>query len=128
VDAEKAQPDTFNFVVGPIYFKIVPRSAYGIFEFLGTLLRMQRDRPPPTATAYIPSERLDEEKHLPMLRTVPPGDDPYILSVVFKRDANCFTATDAYCVPTQATTTKHVFGLLAALVGIQTASNFAGNH
>jgi hypothetical protein len=128
LDAEKPQPDTFNFNVGgQINFKIVPRSAYGVFEFLGALIRMQRDRPLPSATAYIPSERVAEHQDLPQLRTVPPGEDPELVLVVpGNGDVRCFVRTwfydGDYCVPESATNTKRVFSLLAQLIAIQTAA------
>jgi hypothetical protein len=127
-DAEKPQPDSFNFNVGGrINFKIIPRSAYGVFEFLGTLIRMQRDKPAPSATAFIPSERVEEQLQLPMLRTVPPDDDPYLMQVTpANGDSRCFVRSwfydGDYCVPESATNTKRIFSLLAQLIAIQTAA------
>jgi hypothetical protein len=126
--ADEPQPDSFNFNVGgKINFKIIPRSAYGVFEFLGSLIRMQRDKPPPSPNAYIPPERLAEHLQLPQLRTVPPGADPELLVVVpGNGDGRCFVHSwfydGDYCVPESATNTKRVFSLLAQLIAIQTAA------
>jgi hypothetical protein len=126
-DAEKPQPDTFNFNVGPINFKIVPRSAYGVFEFIGALIRMQRDHRIPAATVYIPPERADEEQRLPLLQTVHAGEDADLVRVVSGNgDGRCFVHTwfydGDYCVPEDATNTKRIFSLLAQLIAIQTTA------
>ena len=120
--------NSFNFSVGgKINFKIVPRSAYGVFEFLGTLIKIQREHPPRAATAYIPDERLDEQQQLPTLRTVAAGSDPYLMQVVSgNTDSRCFVHSwfydGEYCVPESATNTKRIFSLLAQLIAIQTAA------
>jgi hypothetical protein len=127
-EASKPQLDSFNFSVGgKINFKIVPRSAYGVFEFLGTLIKIQREHPPRAATAYIPDERLDEQQQLPTLRTVAAGSDPYLIQVVSgNTDSRCFVHSwfydGEYCVPESATNTKRIFSLLAQLIAIQTAA------
>jgi hypothetical protein len=125
--ASDPQLDSFPFQVGPISFKIVPRSAYGVFEFLGTLIRLERDRPRPAATTFIPGERFADEQKPPMLRTAPPGEDPYLVQVVpGNNDGRCFVHTwffdGDYCVPESATNTKRIFSLLAQLIAIQTAA------
>ena len=51
----KPQLDVFVFQVGATTFKIVPRSAYGVFEFLGNLMKMQRYQPGLDSTP-IPAE------------------------------------------------------------------------
>ena len=122
-DYQKWQADTFNFNVGPIKFKIVPRSAYGVFEFLGNLIKIERDRPP--TAAWIPPERLaDGEDQRPQLKTVPRTDDPFLITVVPDNNEACFVHTwfynGSYCVPETATNTKRIFGLLAQLVAITT--------
>ena len=54
--AEKTQADTLNFSVGPYQFKIVPRSAFGVFEFLGTLMKANGRMPSRTRTRiYLPT-------------------------------------------------------------------------
>jgi len=122
-DYKQWQPDTFNFNVGPLKFKIVPRSAYGVFEFLGTLIKMQQDHP--AAAAYIPAERLAEgEDQLPTLKTAPKNSDLYLITVVPNSGGICFVHTwffsGDYCVPDTATNTKRIFSLLAQLIAITT--------
>jgi hypothetical protein len=127
-DASQPQPDSFNFTVGGVIkFKIIPRSAYGVFEFLGALIKMERDHPARPATAYIPGERLADQENLPTLRTAPPGEDPYLVQVVpGNNDGRCFVHSwfydGDYCVPESATNTKRIFSLLAQLIAIQTAA------
>jgi uncharacterized membrane protein YgcG len=124
--AEQPQVDTLNFNVGPYVFKITPRSAFGTFEFLGNLMKIQRqeaaeqqDLPP-----YIPPGREDVEG-LPLLATV--RDDPNLLTVLQSGPGACFVHTwfydGDYCVPESATTTKRIFSLLAQLIAIQTAAS-----
>ena len=117
------QPDNFPFQVGPLKFRIVPRSAYGVFQFLGTLIKMQRDHPAPEG--WIPEERLAQgEADLPTLKTAPRNDDPYLITVVPNVGGLCFVHTwflnGDYCVPDNATNTKRIFGLLAQLIAITT--------
>jgi hypothetical protein len=122
-DYKKWQPDKFNFSVGSIQFKIVPRSAYGVFEFLGNLIKMERDHPP--RAAWIPPERLAEgEDQLPQLKTAPVAEDRFLITVVPDNSQACFVHTwffdGHYCVPESATNTKRIFGLLAQLIAITT--------
>jgi hypothetical protein len=126
-EAEKPQPDSFPFTVGPITFKIVPRSAYGVFQFLGALIKMQREHPLAAETAYLPEERREEQQRVPILHTAPPGSDPYLVQVVpGNGDGQCFVHSwfydGDYCVPEGATNTKRIFSLLAQLIAIQTAA------
>lgn len=105
-----------------IKFRIIPRSAYGVFEFLGLLMKLQREgyKPPPNAlrpwVADMP----------PLLATV--GNEP-LIDVVQDQNYNgrCFVHSwfndGDYCVPDNATTTKRIFGLLAQLIAIQTAAS-----
>jgi uncharacterized membrane protein YgcG len=124
--AEQPQADTLNFNVGPYVFKITPRSAFGVFEFLGNLMKVQRqdaaaqqELPP-----YIPPGR-EDVAGLPLLATV--RDDPNLLTVLQAGPGTCFVHTwfydGDYCVPENATTTKHIFSLLAQLIAIQTAAS-----
>ncbi len=121
----KPQPDILplTFLNGALSFNIVPRSAYGVFEFLGTLMRMQRDRLMPSQYAYIPPGRPYVTRP-PTLETV--HDDPNLMTVLRNIGGDCFVHTwfedGDYCVPEQARTTKLVFGLLAQLIAIQTAA------
>jgi hypothetical protein len=123
-DAKKAQPDTLNFSVGPYYFKITPRSAYGVFEFLGALMKVQREHIGEWPGAYVPPGRLDIIQP-PELATA--QQDPSLITVVPAGTPQCFVHTwfydGDYCVPETATTTKRIFSLLAQLIAIQTAAS-----
>lgn len=121
------QPDTFSFSVGGATFRVVPRSAYGVFEFLGNLMKIQREKIPPTpGKAFFwlpPLGEPDEAVVPPVLKTVD-GEPPLIVVVPANAGPECFVHswylnTD-FCVPGAATTTKQVFSLLAQLIAIQT--------
>lgn len=123
------QPDTFNFKVAGATFRVVPRSAYGVFEFLGNLMRMQRNNVEPTpGKAFFwtsPLGEPDEATVPPVLKTV--DGDPPLITVIPSDAGHCFVHTwylDAdYCVPEDADTTKRVFSLLAQLIAIQTSAS-----
>jgi hypothetical protein len=124
-DYGKWQPDTFNFYVGPLKFKIVPRSAYGVFEFLGNLIKMQLEHPQPVG--WIPPGRPAEEitEQPPTLKTAPMNSDNQLIVVTTKTAGGfCFVHTwffnGDYCVPENATNTKRIFSLLAQLIAITT--------
>jgi len=123
-DAKKAQPDTLNFNVGPYVFKITPRSAYGVFEFLGALMKVQREHIEQSPTAFVPPGRFDVIEP-PLLATA--GQDPNLITVAPSGTPQCFVHTwfydGDYCVPETATTTKRIFSLLAQLIAIQTAAS-----
>jgi hypothetical protein len=118
------QPDTLPLKFGNTSFTIVPRSAYGVFKFLGALMKVQRDHIPPAPYAYIPPGR-QYATQPPFLETV--HEDPHLLSVVQNLGGQCFVHTwfmdGDYCVPEEAATTKQIFSLLAQLIAIQTAAN-----
>ena len=130
---ETAQPDilplTFNTNTknalsgSPISISITPRSAYGVFVFLGTLMKMQREHLTPSRYAYIPPNR-PYAAEPPVLETV--HDDPKLMTVMQNLGGECFVHTwfedGDYCVPEQAATTKRIFSLLAQLIAIQTAA------
>ena len=128
---EVAQPDvlplTFNTKnapnSAPISFSITPRSAYGVFVFLGTLMKMQREHLAPSRYAFIPPNR-QYAAEPPVLETV--HEDPALITVMQNLGGECFVHTwfedGDYCVPEQAATTKRIFGLLAQLIAIQTAA------
>jgi hypothetical protein len=101
----------------------VPRSAYGVFEFLGTIMKMRRQHMLPSPAAYIPFNRKSVVEP-PILETV--HEDPYLMMVSQNLGGDCFVHTwfedGEYCVPDQAATTKRIFGLLAQLIAIQTAA------
>jgi hypothetical protein len=119
------QPDILplTFSNGELKFTIVPRSAYGVFEFLGTLMKIQREKLSPAADAFIPANR-QYAAAPPNLVTV--HEDPQLLQVTRNLGGDCFVHTwfndGDYCVPEDAATTKRVFGLLAQLIAIQTAA------
>jgi hypothetical protein len=126
-----AQPDILPLTFSPtnspggpqISFSITPRSAYGVFVFLGTLMKMQREHLEPSRYAYIPPNR-QYAAEPPVLETV--HEDPALITVMQNLGGQCFVHTwfedGDYCVPEQATTTKRIFGLLAQLIAIQTAA------
>jgi hypothetical protein len=115
--SNKPQPDTFplQFPASGVTFRIIPRSAYGVFEFLGTVMKLQRGD-------FIGKSN----SHVPKLDTV--IEDPDLLNILqrYNGDARCFSHTwfydGDYCVPESATNTKRIFGLLAQLIAIQTAA------
>ncbi len=120
-DAKKPQPDTLNFSVGPYQFRVTPRSAFGVFEFLGALMKMQREQLEQSPTAFVPPSRLDVLQP-PLLTTA--EEDPNVITVAVSGTPQCFVHTwfydGDYCVPENATTTKRIFSLLAQLIAIQT--------
>jgi uncharacterized membrane protein YgcG len=124
-EAQKPQVDTLNFNVGPYQFKITPRSAYGVFEFLGTLMKVQRQEQQQESSAFLPPGR-DDLLQPPLLFSV--HDDENLLTVLQQNTSpDCFVHTwfydGDYCVPESATTTKRIFSLLAQLTAIQTAAS-----
>jgi hypothetical protein len=118
------QPDTLPLKFGTATFTIVPRSAYGVFKFLGSLMKVEREHIPPAPYAYIPPDR-QYALQSPQLETV--HEDPRLVTVVQNMRGQCFVHTwfadGDYCVPEEAATTKRIFGLLAQLIAIQTAAN-----
>ena len=123
-DTETAATDTLKFRVGPLQFEILPRSAYGIYQFLGKLLRQSRggvelDR------NQIP-EYVREDEVRPELSTV--REDKQLLNVVINQSSACFAETHFidgnYCVPEEGSAnTKRIFGLLAQLLALQTSAS-----
>jgi hypothetical protein len=117
------QSDTLEFHAGPIKFRIKPRSAFGIFEFLGTLIKMQRPNAP-TPWNYQGSLRSEVLEQPPTLTTV--HDDKELIRVDSDGGGDCFVYTwfknESYCVPDGAFNTKRIFNLLAQLIAIQTAA------
>jgi uncharacterized membrane protein YgcG len=118
--------DTLKFSLGPYTFSVVPRSAYGVFEFLGAVMKVQRDSLEPLPNVFIPGNRREEISQPPLLATV--QDDPHLITVLRNQSTPlCFVHTwfedGDYCVPDTATTTKRIFSLLAQLIAIQTAAS-----
>jgi hypothetical protein len=121
------QPDTFEIPVGPYKFRVVPRSAYGVFNFLGNLMKIEREHLLPDPSVHVLSayDGLADEREIPpKLLTV--YDDPMLLTVLQNDAADCFSHTwfydGDYCVPQSATNTKHIFSLLSQLIAIETAA------
>jgi hypothetical protein len=123
-NADKPQPDILPITVGPFTFRIIPRSAYGVFEFLGSVMKLEREALLPGPDTYISPGR-SQVTEPPVLATV--HDDQALISVVKSLGGECFVHTwfndGDYCVPEQAATTKRIFGLLAQLIAIQTAAS-----
>jgi uncharacterized membrane protein YgcG len=116
------QPDILPLALGPVSFTIVPRSAYGVFQFLGTLIKIQQEHIVPAPYANIPPSR-QYAAEPPVLETY--HEDPPLMTVVRNLGGTCFVHTwfedGDYCVPDEATTTKRIFSLLAQLIAIETA-------
>jgi hypothetical protein len=127
------QPDTFKFTVAGATFRVTPRSAYGVFEFLGNQMRMQRkDIPPTPGKAFYwgppwgpPLGEPDETVVPPKLMTV--TDESPLIAVVPAGQGECFVHSwylnSDYCVPEDAVITKTIFSLLAQLIAIQTQAS-----
>jgi hypothetical protein len=124
-DSETATVDTLKFHVGPLQFDILPRSAYGIYQFLGKLLRQSRG-----GLELDPSqvpENIREDELRPGLSTV--KEDRQLLNLVLNQSASgCFAETrfidGYYCVPEEGSAnTKRVFGLRAQLLALQTSAS-----
>jgi hypothetical protein len=134
---EAEQADTLQFQVGPLTFKIVTRSTYSIYQFLGKLLRQAREVHEQAAGQRIePHEgadgqpesrpnlpRLDEM--VPVLSTV--HEDPNLLTIVTQPDDECFVVTHfidgVYCVPEKGSAnTKRIFALLSQLIALKTSA------
>jgi hypothetical protein len=120
----KPQYDVFIFQIGDATFKIVPRSAYGVFEFLGKLIKMQRraealERTTPKVdSALVPPERGDVIELPPTLKSV--HDDEVLIRVLRDGGRDCFVETSYrgqhYCVPDDASTTKRIFNFMIQLL------------
>jgi hypothetical protein len=124
---KKPQPDAFplDFRASGVVFKIIPRSAYGVFKFLGAVMKMQLEKP--SAAPYIPSRRNPEIiTKAPELASVT-GDRKLItVERNYDNSVRCYAHTyfydGDYCVPESADNTKLIFGLLAQLIAIQTSA------
>jgi hypothetical protein len=109
--------DRLTLSVSGIQFEIVPRSPYGIYQFLGKLVAQgSRDKP---EASEDPSNR-----NVPIVSTV--ADDPLIIDIKTGSGPGCFVSTSFrdgnYCVPDEAANTKRIIGLLAALTALQTST------
>jgi hypothetical protein len=90
--------------VGPVRYRIVTRSTFGIYQFLGHLLARGTD------DGLNLTEITDNN-----LLTIIRGDGQNCFQALNYKDAN-------YCVPETAKNTKLIFQLLAQLVALQTSS------
>ena len=125
--ANQPQPDILPLQIAGAKFRIIPRSAYGVFEFLGGLMKEQREHLRPLPTAYIPPGRKSGPNNVvdsPVLQTA--HGDNNLVTVLQDSKELCFVHTwfydGDYCVPETATNTKRIFSLLAQLIAIQTAA------
>jgi hypothetical protein len=121
-EAKRPQPDTLDVTYGKITYRIKPRSAFGIFEFLGAVIKLVRDHPQPFNGNVITKPQVLEP---PILRTAGGGDQD-IFRVMFDVSEDCFVTTTFngtfYCIPKSASNTKRIFNLLAQLIAIETAA------
>jgi hypothetical protein len=134
---DSAQADTLQFHVGPLTFKIVTRSTYSIYQFLGKLLKQareaneQRPRPESAAGEGMP-ERTESHPNLPRPNEMVPSlstvrEDSNLLNIVTEATDECFVATrfidGIYCVPEKGSAnTKRIFALLSQLIALKTAA------
>jgi hypothetical protein len=126
VTAALPQGDTFDFSVGSLKFSVVSRSAYGVFEFLGNIMRNDKEHLEPGSDAIV-RPTFDG---LPPETAIPPeiltaSREP-LFTVLYNQSAECFSHTwfydGEYCVPQQATNTKLIFSLLSQLIAIETTA------
>jgi hypothetical protein len=105
-----AETDTLEFNQpntprGTIHYRIVPRSIFGIYKFLGSLLAEGIDSSFMTANA--------RDGHL---LTVTKGASGDCFDVIYYSDGE-------YCVPESATNTKQIVQILAQLIALQTQTS-----
>jgi hypothetical protein len=131
---DSAQADTLQFHVGPLTFKIVTRSTYSIYQFLGKLLKQARDLNEQGDGPEANPEADDRESHpniprpdevVPTLSTV--HEDSNLLNIVTQSSGACFVETHFmdgdYCVPEQGSAnTKRIFALLSQLIALKTTA------
>jgi hypothetical protein len=123
MNPEEAAGDTLKFHVGPLQFALLPRSAYGIYQFLGRILRENSNG---LDDARIP-DYIRRDELQPELSSV--AEDHKLLNVVLNDSSGgCFAETrfidGYYCVPEQGSAnTKRIFGLLAQLLALQTSAS-----
>jgi hypothetical protein len=129
------EADTLQFQVGPLTFKIVTRSTYSIYQFLGKLLKQAREvneqaaghRSEPGENQAEPHPNLPRpDEMVPLLSTV--REDPKLLNVVTQTSDECFVATHfidgIYCVPENGSSnTKRIFALLSQLIALKTQAS-----
>jgi len=113
----EGSPDTLTFDLvtpyGPMKYEIVSRSTFGIYQYLGWLLRDQHDM-----VTLRGRKDLGEFDRMPLLEI---SSDPSV---------GCFVDLhfdgQYYCVPKEgAETTKQIFSLLAQLIALRTPGDLA---
>jgi hypothetical protein len=119
--ADEAVTDSLVFRLGDLDVRVLPRSAYGIYQFLGKLLKVRITDQGPQPIPGIPDRQM-----MPELSTS--LDDQNVLDIVRNSDQPCFVHVafedGSYCVPEQgAENTKRIFGLLAQLTALQTSAS-----
>jgi hypothetical protein len=119
---ENISGDVLSFKAGPVAFRIVPRSAYAVFQFLGKILRQSLRPEPRDPTVFLP----EGEEMLPLLSSI--REDDRLLNVALNEPTDCFVETQfiegTYCVPEHhSANTKHIFGLLTQLIALQTTAS-----
>jgi hypothetical protein len=116
----KVQPDTLEFNADKVRFRIRPRSAFGIFKFLGALIKMQTAREPMVQNEQSGRAAFDIP---PILET---AHKSHLFRVSYAGDQECFVHTNfkgvEYCVPDDTLNTKRILNLLAQLIAIETAA------
>lgn len=92
---------------GHIHFRIITRSTFGIYQYLGRVLAEGKER-------EVTVEREGGEPH----------EIRELLAVTSAPSDGCFVKTtyrgSFYCVPNRATYTKRIFSLLAQLIALKT--------
>lgn len=105
----EADADTLEFIqpgtpYGTVHYRIVPRSTFGIYQFLGRVLAA-----PDSDDARILAAS---------------GENDKLLTIVPNRTEDCFDRVFYegvdYCVPQEAKYTKQILQLLAQLLALQT--------
>ena len=108
-NADDRETDTLEFTQpgtphGAVRYRIITRSTFGIYQFLGRLLAKSDE----LDSAFLASE--DADQHL--------------LTIVKDQTTGCFDRVNykdsEYCVPEGAKYTKQILQLLAQLLALQT--------
>jgi hypothetical protein len=134
---EAEQADTLQFQVGPLTFKIVTRSTYSIYQFLGKLLKQAREAYNHAARQETEASEVTDERTVtrpnlprddeivPILTTI--REDSNLLNIVTQPSGECFVETHfidgSYCVPEKGSAnTKRIFALLSQLIALKTSA------
>jgi hypothetical protein len=103
------ETDTLVFRFGPTTYEIIPRSTFGIYQFLGRIVALQR------------------ENVLVLRGPLYQAEDHRLLGVERGGSGGCLVDVryedEYYCVPVHgAENTKRIMGLLAQLVALNTST------